>query len=64
MIININCKYYKRMGARCEHKDMQRKFLIFPYSKTCIDYPYESGCKLREKWPRPSAPPPPPQKRK
>ncbi len=64
MNININCKYYKQMGARCKHKDMQRKFLIFSYSKTCIEYPYASGCELKDMWPRPSAPPAPQSKRK
>jgi hypothetical protein len=60
--IRINCKYNDQ-GAWCFNKEVKRSLFGFG-ARCCIIYPnYTGKCEHQIKYPKPIAPPPPPQKR-
>ena len=61
MGINVNCKFNDQ-GAWCTNKLIKRSLLGLG-ARCCVDYPYSTGCEIREPHLRPNpSPPRPPQK--
>ena len=60
MMTKINCKQNDR-GAWCKDKRIKRSLLGLG-ARCCVLYPNWTGCEYQEKYPKPVAPPPPPQK--